>query len=567
MSTKVSEDLRRVLGLVLDMTPAQRSAFWLHDLDTPARKELLKAARLDLGTPFGLWRDDRVGFVVDALGVNLYAAQRRILSALDANDRVAVPSAHGAGKTFVASYCVAHHLMCHSPGTALAPTASEVWWKVKAQLWAEIGRMHRRHNLPGDVLTTQWKLGDELVSWGLSPQDQNEEAFSGVHAPHVLLVIDEAGRLAPAVGQSIESVMSTEGAKCLVIGNPPTDETASPWFEDRTLSAWWTTERISTFDTPNFTDEPTDLCSVHPFEDPHPVSAHLPTPQSVQVIEEEYGTDSAYYIARVLAQFPKDFGQRAIPRSWVEDACENDSGDITRVMAREPEPGDSTWVRLGVDVAADGGDEFVVARGEGNVYRVVRNQRPPQGVSTFTLAGWVLEDIMEAERVRAELGEERPVRVKIDALGLGMGVSDALTAWGEEGRHNAEIVAVKVSEAPTSKTRAGTEFANQRAQMWWNGRELMQPYNPEGGDTPMPGTVRLVVAGTDDRLVQQLSAPSYDTNSSGRLTIEKKDRMKARGVASPDRAEAVLLAMFESRPRAEATFSRYTGTLPSAPTR
>ena len=43
----------------------------------------------------------------------------------------------------------------------------------------------------------------------------------------------------------------------------------------------------------------------------------------------------------------------------------------------------------------------------------------------------------------------------------------------------------------------------------------------------------------------QLAAPSYRSNSSGRIQIEAKADMARRGVGSPDRAEAVLLALFE----------------------
>jgi len=48
----------------------------------------------------------------------------------------------------------------------------------------------------------------------------------------------------------------------------------------------------------------------------------------------------------------------------------------------------------------------------------------------------------------------------------------------------------------------------------------------------------------------QLSAPSYRSNSGGRIQIESKDDMRKRGIGSPDRAEALLLAIFEP-PRRE----------------
>jgi hypothetical protein len=49
----------------------------------------------------------------------------------------------------------------------------------------------------------------------------------------------------------------------------------------------------------------------------------------------------------------------------------------------------------------------------------------------------------------------------------------------------------------------------------------------------------------DRRAIAQLSTPMYKSDSAGRIQIEKKSDMKRRGQTSPDRAEAVLLAVFE----------------------
>ena len=43
----------------------------------------------------------------------------------------------------------------------------------------------------------------------------------------------------------------------------------------------------------------------------------------------------------------------------------------------------------------------------------------------------------------------------------------------------------------------------------------------------------------------QLNAPNYGHDSRGRIKIEKKDEIKKRGLGSPDRAEALLLAIYE----------------------
>jgi hypothetical protein len=44
----------------------------------------------------------------------------------------------------------------------------------------------------------------------------------------------------------------------------------------------------------------------------------------------------------------------------------------------------------------------------------------------------------------------------------------------------------------------------------------------------------------------QLNGPQYASNSSGQIVVESKKYMKKRGLHSPDRAEAMLLAVYES---------------------
>jgi len=80
------------------------------------------------------------------------------------------------------------------------------------------------------------------------------------------------------------------------------------------------------------------------------------------------------------------------------------------------------------------------------------------------------------------------------------------------------------------------KFRNQRAEMWWNGRVLLQP---DGSGFQV---VRLEV---DRRVVSQLCAPDFVADSSGRVQVVSKAVLRRRGGVSPDRAEAVLFALYE----------------------
>jgi hypothetical protein len=75
--------------------------------------------------------------------------------------------------------------------------------------------------------------------------------------------------------------------------------------------------------------------------------------------------------------------------------------------------------------------------------------------------------------------------------------------------------------------------------MWLAGRSLVRP----GDDGWCRVRLRL-----DDLTMAQLSAPKLSTNSNGFSVVESKPNMKKRGVSSPDRGEAVLLAPYEPAP-------------------
>jgi hypothetical protein len=524
----------KLLGELMEAPPPLRSA-WLRTLDRRGFALVTDAAADHLGTPFGLWADDCPGFFEFVLREPLWSKQREIAEAISTGDKVAVPACHGPGKTWWAGGCVAWFLTTRAEGSAQAVTTATRWRQVRTQLWPRIRSLHARHHLPGDILQTEWHLGG-LISYGFSPADNDETAFSGIHAPELLVMVDEAGGISPTLGKSVETTTSGLHVKLVLLGNPPIDEeTGSPWFEEMTHRPDVTVIRISAFDTPNFTGEETADCGSCPsFMDPHPVSRHLVQPAWVEGVERDYGKADPFYIARVEARFPKDATAKAIPRGWLDECVADPAW----------QPAKGTQVRLGVDVASDGGDEFVIARTVGFRPEIVHAARGAANANPVDLAGRILQEIEEAEALVRELGGDptgaEQVRVKVDAIGIGWGPTGTLEAWGDEGRHHAAIVAVNVSEAVEYPEEDQEKYANKRAQMWWLGRELSKPREGIGRPTwALPD---------DEKLLRQLSGPKYGHTSGGMIRIEKKADMAKRGVPSPDRAEAVLLSVYEPWP-------------------
>jgi hypothetical protein len=508
---------------LLQLQPRQRDPI-LGTLTANDLAVLFAACRRELGSSYGIWQDDPVGWVHWVLGEPLWSIQQSIATSVEKNPRTAVPACHSASKTHLAGRLVGWWGSVWPEGTAQVVTTATKERQVKQLLWPHVRRVHAKAGLPGKADVMQWKGPTGFtIAYGFSPSDYDETAFSGIHWPHVLAVVDEAGGISPTLGGSLESLMSGLHARMLLIGNPPVDEElASPWFEERCNSPLYNVVRIPASATPNFTGEPTPACKTCPREVPaHPLADHVVSKQWVADAIRDHGADSRYVEARVHARFPKGGPTKAIPAGWLEDATTNTDHPA------------STWVRLGVDVAADGGDEFVIARAEGWRVRIVHTSKGEANTHSTDVAGVILREIREAEGLARQLGSTDPVRVKIDAIGLGWAIAGTLEAWGSEGLHAAEIVAVNVAERAVDPEK----FINQRAEMWWNGRTLVQPQGPGVG-----GMLRLDV---DARTIAQLGLPSAGYDSSGRLKIQPKAKLKEKGMHSPDRGEAVLLAVYE----------------------
>ena len=370
---------------------------------------------------------------------------------------------------------------------------------------------------------TEWKIGTELVGDGFSPRDNDETAVQGIHAPHLLVIVDEAGGLSKILGYALEALMTGGHTRMLVLGNPPTDSEDS-WFEKVCESPEYNVITIAAEDTPNFTGEDAGICKACPPEvAEHGVAEHLVDQAWVEEVTREFGEDSAFVQARVHAKFPKVGQNRVIPFAWAEMAMENEN------------PLKSTRVVLGVDVAADGGDEFVIARIDGWVARIIHRSSGNTNSNAVDVAGVVWSHLEEAVRDSEKIPNNGIVKVKIDAIGVGWGVAGLLEKWVEERGYTkrAEIVQINVAERPSNTDK----FGNQRAEMWWNGRTLLQPR--EGGqDLAFHPTV-------ERKVLAQLASPMYKSDSAGRITIERKAEMKRRNAQSPDHAEAILLALYE----------------------
>jgi hypothetical protein len=493
-------------------------------LNQDQRAALLRELKNYLKNPWSEYLGDPVGFVERGLGETTWSLQREVLRSVVENKRTSVPATHAPGKTHLAARVAAYWIAVHPPGTARVITTATTFRQVKGLLWPHIRRLQSAYNLIGQTAATTWTYDGDFLAEGVKPPDDAEAGISGYHAPHLLIIIDEAGGIKHAFGQSIEALMTGVDTHMLVLGNPPVSGEVT-WFEKVSNSPLFNTIVIPYDKTPNFTGEDTGPCrSCPPEVEAHQIGQHLIDQQWIDEQLSEFGEHSTWFQARALARFVHDSSAKTLPIDWLE---------LARVVT-EAGPGP---IKLGVDVAADGGDEFVIAKMDGWTITLEHASRGQENHSAPAVAAVILDHIRKALTAHRERGIDTPVRVKVDTIGVGWGVVGILQQWeGEgllqDGPYTAHIVPVNVA----NKARKDKKFYNQRAEMWWNMRALIEPNNPAAG------LLRLDL-GTKE--IAQLNAPTYAADSTARITIEKKAEMKKRGVHSPDRAEAILLAAYE----------------------
>jgi len=111
--------------------------------------------------------------------------------------------------------------------------------------------------------------------------------------------------------------------------------------------------------------------------------------------------------------------------------------------------------------------------------------------------------------------EYNPVMTVIDEGGLGYGILDRLT----EQRYKVRGVNFG------SKAKHSIAFGNKRAEMWNDMRTWLK-------SASIP---------TDRQLKADLTGPMKKPNSSGTIFLEGKKEMRARGLASPDAADAIAV--------------------------
>lgn len=447
---------------------------------------------------------DPIWWTHKALGVEFWSAQRDIIEAVRDYERVSARSCHGIGKSHLAGNTALWFL--YSFPYSIVLTTAPTWRQVEKLVWKEIRSSIRKAKieLGGELAKRSPELQivqDEWVALGLSTNQPDR--FQGFHARDLLVIVDEGAGVKEDIFEAIEGVLTSEHCRLLCLGNPTL---IGGTFYRSHREPGWKTFHISAFDTPNFTafgiteedfeKNTWEAKIIGPLPAPW-----LITPQWAYDKFRRWGPKHPAYQARVLGNFPEQGERNVIPLAWIEAA-----------MERWHDAKAEGSMVLGVDVARYGPDLSVIAPRQGSKILPLQIF---SGLDTQEMAG---EALRSSQEHKAE-------HIKVDVIGLGAGVVDAIKA------SDAPVVAVNVAESSEVLDESGNKaFVNLRAELWWTLREELDPKGPDPLALP-----------PDDELLGDLAAPTYKITAKGAIQIEDKEETKSRLGRSPDRGDAVVL--------------------------
>ena len=434
--------------------------------------------------------------MTSVLGSPLWSRQSEIVDDVFRHRRIAVKAGHSVGKTYLAARATLAWFYLF-PGNAKVITTAPTWSQVSKLLWAEIGAVWAKlpPQMGGTLLGTELRGARDHFAIGLSTD--SAERFQGHHSPNLLVILDEAPGVRAEIWEAAESLRAGGNATILALGNPTTP--SGPFYDAFTSArSLWACRTISAFDSPNLAG--LDVEQLLNLPDEELDRNEYPTLTSRRWVREratEWGVGSSLWQARVLGEFPEDGDDSLIPLRLVTAAAERS----VEVDA------DATW-QAGIDVAGPGADETVLCVRHGGRVVLLKawQHSDPRGDILAALAPY----------------RDKGVTVCIDSIGIGYYLGQHLRDDGWL------TLDVNVGRPAVDKRR----FSNWKAELFWGLREEFV-----GEEIEIP---------RDEKLISQLSSLRYEYNSRGLVAIESKDAMARRGVRSPDRAEAVMLAFASS---------------------
>jgi phage terminase large subunit len=483
--------------------------FEAHGLGSPLTPDSLVRA----------YRRDPALFFVHVLGIVPWVCLDRpgqdqlgILEAVRRHDRVAVRSGHKVAKSNSLAGLALWKFTCYP--RARVPITSSSFQQVKKINWYEIKNLYFAAARSGVDIGGEWH---EDPQTGLTMPDGREifgfstkeaERAAGISGPHNFYEIDEASGVDEPIFEAIEGNRAG-GAKIVLYSNPT--RTAGTFYDAfHSKRAFWKCIHIPSWHSPN--------CQAAEHGIRRNVIPGLASPKWIEEKRQEWGEASPLFHVRVGGNFPPQAAAAVIPISLVEDSRQR--YDVLEAL---DVPLEGSTLYLGVDPAYYGDDEAVIYPRRGT------RALPPRSLyqsSGDDICQQIIRCLEDPYLMRG-VGE---VRINIDVIGEGMVTFVLLTdKYGTLMRSKrAVVVPVRVNETSDYPDM----YFNKRTQLAFG----LKDWLAEGGAIP-----------DDSKLEAEMVAPEYSVDNYGRYKLPPKEQEKKVLGRSPDRRNALELAVYEGK--------------------
>ncbi|MEM9541752.1 MAG: hypothetical protein AAGA60_19935 [Cyanobacteria bacterium P01_E01_bin.42] len=470
------------------------------------RKKSSKRSQLD----YAIYRDRPLDFFSEVLQKRLTPDQIKVVESVQDNAITLVPSSHGQGKTAIGAWLVLWWVYCVG---GLCITTAPTQRQVKELLWGEVRKAIAFAKMPGVKGQLFVTVTENARAYGFTAADWNSNAFQGIHAEKLLVIIDEACGISEEIWDGATSCITGSQNRFLSLGNPILSDTP---FEKAIAQKSGQIIRLPAWRHPNVADaykldsdgihrlkpKLTDPTTWPEFEDSNP--HYIPGAISIYWIEmvaRSKGEKSSFWLSRIEAVFPTDSEQSIIPRSYLHAARARYDENPDQWQPR------SQW-RHGLDVG-DGGDAHGLASWNGNCLFFARDY-PCQGDR---------EDVTRIAGIATNHMKQYPGIINVDNIGVGAGTLACLRQNGMAAR------GINWGEASSDP-----QFLNLKAEMFWAVREGLRL-----------GLIAIAPLGQwEDAAFDELVAIRWEETATGKIRIEDKKKTIKRLKRSPNIADAIV---------------------------
>jgi hypothetical protein len=211
---------------------------------------------------------------------------------------------------------------------------------------------------------------------------------------------------------------------------------------------------------------------------------------------DDYGEDSDFVRVRVRGMFPRASSLQLIGTDLVAGAMKRKAVSFI---------GDP--LIMAVDVARGGGDSSVIA---------FRRGMDARSIPALIIPGYETRDSMRLVSKVVDLcSQYKPDAIFVDATGVGGPLADRVRQLGHV-----------VTDVQFGSASPDGKYANLRAYMYMRLREALE---------------RGLAIESSVVLEADLTGIEYGHDKRDRLILESKERLRARGVASPDYGDALAM--------------------------